>query len=186
MLVVACVLPVRAAIAGKPEEKPDFNQVIHAVEAYFASQTDYQTADLIHRSQIEVVLKSVASAGWKLNNENEIVALGLPDNSFLVRELATPAGKKFMRKVSGLPGVYSHLDRLSTIPRGQSIVRDLIRKPGGDQMIAYMATTKGGRSLGKMMGGVRGGVDLNKPTGRIYTANDLLAVLQQLHQQSAR
>ena len=29
------------------------------------------------------------------------------------------------------------------------------------------------------MGGVRDGVDLNKPTGRIYTADDLIAVLQE-------
>ena len=48
-------------------------------------------------------------------------------------------------------------------------------------MSAYMATTQSGHNLGKMMGGVRNGADLNKPTRRIYTANELLAVLQQLH-----
>jgi hypothetical protein len=181
----ACMLLACAAHALPPAKTPDFDEVTLAAQTCFASQPDYQNGDLISRTQIEAVLKSVAAAGWKINNSAEIMALGLPDNSFLVRELSAPRGKKFMRKVAAQPGGYAHLDRLSSISGGETMVRYLISKPGGDEMITYLATTEGGNKLGKMMGGVRDGVDLNKPTRRIYTANELLAVLQQLHQKSA-
>jgi len=183
---VACVLIAGSTHASPPAKTPDFDKETHALETYFASQPGYQNGDLLRRSQIEGVLKSVAEAGWKINNSAEIVALGLPDNSFLVRELSTPRGKKFMRKVAAQPGGYAHLDRLSSIPSGEKMVRYLISKPGGDEMITYMATTQSGHNLGKMMGGVRNGADLNKPTRRIYTADELLAVLQQLHEGSTR
>ena len=185
-LAVICVVLASTVHASPPAKTPDFDAVAHAVQTHFASQPDYQSGDLLRRSQIEGVLKIVAVAGWKVNNSAEIVALGLPDNSFLVRELSSPRGKKFMRKVAAQPGGYAHLDRLSSIPSGEKMVRYLVSKPGGDEMITYMATTQSGHKLGKMMRGVRDGVDLNKPTRRIYTANELLVVLQQLHAKATR
>jgi hypothetical protein len=184
LLAVIGLMTAATLHAAPPAKLPDFDTVASEVQRYFQSQPDYQSGDLIRRSQIEAVLKNVAAAGWKVNNPKQIMELGLPDNSFLVRELSTPAGKKFMRKVATRTGGYSHLDRLSTIPRGERTIRDLIRDPNGDDLITYLATTTGGRNMGKMMGGVRGGVDLNKPTGRIYTANDLVAVLKKLHVES--
>ena len=59
--------------------------------------------------------------------------------------------RSFMRKIAPRSGAFSHLDRLSTIPRGQSIVRDLVRQKDGDKMIEYMATTKGGKNMSGMM-----------------------------------
>jgi hypothetical protein len=184
-LLAAVGLMMATAIhAAPPAKVPDFDTVATEVQRYFQSQPDYRIGDLIRRSQIEAVLKNVAAAGWKVTNAQQVAELSLADGSFLVRELSTPAGKKFMRKVATRAGGYSHLDRLSTIPRGERIIRDLIHDPNGDDLITYLATTKGGHNMGKMMAGVRGGVDLNKPTGRIYTANDLLAVLKKLHVES--
>ena len=157
---------------------PDFHAVIAAVESYFASVKDFRASDLIKRSQIEGVLRSVEDTGWKVRDADAIVAAGLDDNSFLVSELSTPAGRRFMRKIAGQPGSYSRLDRLSSISGGRAIVRDLVRQPGGDELVRYLATTSGGKNLGSALGGARQGVDLNKPTGRIYTAVDLIAVLK--------
>jgi hypothetical protein len=154
------------------------------VQRYFATQPDYRHGDLIRRSQIEAVLKNLAAAGWEMHDAEQIAELGLPDGSFLLRELSTTDGKKFMRKVSAQPRGYSQLDRLSTIPRGERIVRDLIRQPNGSDLITYLSTTKGGHNLSQMMAGVRGGVDLNKPTGRIYTVSDLLRVLKKLYDET--
>ncbi|HEY3391691.1 MAG TPA: hypothetical protein VGK58_03215, partial [Lacipirellulaceae bacterium] len=78
------------------------------------------------------------------------------------------------------PGAFSRLDRLSSMARGQAIVRDLIRSSDGDKFIEYLATTRGGRKLGSTLAGARQGTDLNEPTGRIYTADDLLAALDQM------
>ncbi len=180
-MALVCLLLVGEVIASPQAKTPDFDAVAKVVRSHFASRPGYQDGDLISRSQIDAVLESAAAAGWKVHNGREIVELGLPDNSFLVRELSTPTGRKFMRKIATLPGGYSHLDRLTSIPRGEAIVRELIRKPGGDEMVAYLATTKGGRRLGKSLSGVRGGADVNKPTGRVYTADDLLDVLQQAY-----
>jgi hypothetical protein len=179
----ACISIVATSrLYAEPTDKlPSFDKVAREVRVYFASQSGYQNGDIVKQSQVEEVLKNVAAVGWELNNPQNVVELALPDSSLLVRELSTPGGKKFMRKVGATPGGYSHLEQLITIPRGEQTIRQLIRDPGGDKLITYMATTKGGRNLSKMMGGVRGGVDLNKPTGRIYTEMDLLGVLEQLY-----
>jgi hypothetical protein len=109
-----------------------------------------------------------------------IVNKGLADDSFLIRELSSTTGKKFMRKINRHGGAYSRLDRLSSISGGQKVVRDLIRQPGGDELLTYMTTTKGGHKLGRQMTGVQRGADLNKPTARIYTAEELIAELEKI------
>jgi hypothetical protein len=153
--------------------------VAHLVDSYFAALPDYRAGDLISRSQIEGAIRTIEAAGGKVKNADELVERGLADDSFLIRELSSPAGKKFMRKVGRNVGGYARLDRLSTIAGGQKLVRDLLHGPGGDAMVEYLTTTQGGSNMGRMLGGARGGVDLNKPTGRIYTAVELIAELQQ-------
>jgi hypothetical protein len=180
-----CIVAACQVHAASADKLPNFQEVTREVQTYFASQAGYQKGDIIKRSQVERVLKNVAAAGWELNNPQSVVELVLPDSSFLIRELSTLGGKKFMRKVGANAGGYSHLEQLSTIPRGEQTIRQLIRDPGGDQLITYMATTQGGHKMSKMMGGVRGGVDLNKPTRRVYTEKELLAVLKELHSRDA-
>jgi hypothetical protein len=165
---------------------PDLAVVTRAVEAYFASLPEYKAGDLISRSQIERALASLKDAGWDVPHEDEIVERGLADDSFLVARLSTPAGRKFMRRISGQPEAYARLDRLSSISRGQTLVSDLIRQKGGDEMVRYLATTKGGRQLGQQLAATRQGVDINKPTGRIYTAADLIGELKRVYEQSDR
>jgi hypothetical protein len=162
--------------ASRPHP-PDGRAVAKVVETFFVSQPGYQNGDLITRSQVEKVIAKLTSNGIKFSEPGSVTKLALADDSFLVRELSTPNGQRFMRKIASRSGAYSLLDRLSTIPRGQSVIRDLMRQKDGDKMIEYLATTKGGKNMGGKMAQVRGGVDLNKPTGRIYTADDLVAAL---------
>jgi hypothetical protein len=157
---------------------PDSATIAVAVENYFASLPGNQAGDLISQSQIAAALKQVEDAGYRTPNAGQIVKLGLPDNSFLVREFASPAGRQFIRKAGKYAGGYARLDRLSSMPDGQRTIRQLTHTKDGDKLIEYLATTRGGHNLGRMMAGTRQGVDLNKPTGRIYTAADLIAVLQ--------
>jgi hypothetical protein len=159
----------------------DFFIAITAVEQYFESLADYQAGDLITQSQIAAAVDRVADAGAELPDADRLVERGLADNSFLARQLSTPAGRKFMRKVARQRGGFSRLDQLSSISSGQSIVRDLIRERGGDKLIEYLTTTRGGRKLGGTLAGGRHGADLNKPTGRIYTAEDLIVELKRTY-----
>ena len=179
LLSAAWAIYMAEFILAAPRPKaPDDRAVAKVVDEFFASQPGYEKGDLITRSQIETVVAKLISHGVKISDPSSIVKLGLADDSFLVRELSTPNGKRFMRKIAPRSGAFSHLDRLSTIPRGQSLIHDLMVTKDGDKMIEYLATTKGGKNMGGMMAQARGGVDLNKPTGRIYTADDLVAALK--------
>jgi hypothetical protein len=160
---------------------PSFESVVRALTTYFQTQPDFQRRDLMSQDQVAAALDAVAAAGWEVPNAKKIVELALPDNSFLVGELSTPDGKKFMRKISQSPGTFSRLDRLSQLSQGQQFVTQLLGDEGGDDLITYLATTNGGHNLGQMMAGTPKGTDLNLPTGRIYTADDLLGVLKKAY-----
>jgi hypothetical protein len=179
--ITLCV-QVGAAASSEP---PEFEVVANSVSNYFQSLSDYRPGDLVSRRNVTEALAAVADVGWEVPDADTIVSQALPDDSFLIRELATPAGKKFMRKIARSAGTYSRLDQLSRISNGKNVVRQLMNDKGGDVLITYMATTKGGRNLGRMMADTPKGTDLNKPTGRIYTADDLLAVLQKVYRESA-
>jgi hypothetical protein len=159
--------------------KPDFAAISQAIEAWFAAQPDYQPGDLITRGQVETVFNKLSAAGVDVPDAKAIAARGLANDSFLVRELTKKSGRPFMRRLARIPGAFAHLDRLSTIPRGEQLIRDLIQDKGGDKLIEYMATTKGGHNMGAMMTAVPGGVDLNKATNRIYTVAEFEAALEQ-------
>jgi hypothetical protein len=175
----ALSLPLAAGVALAQRPGTDNSDIAHkAVEQYFASLPDYQPGDLVTRSQAAGALAKAADAGAKVPHAKQILAVTLPDNSFLAKELSTPAGRKFMRKVARQQGGFDRLDRLSTISRGQTLVRDLIRGADGDKFIEYLSTTRGGRKLGSTLAGAREGADLNQPTGRIYTADDLMAAIE--------
>jgi hypothetical protein len=156
----------------------NFSAITQAIDLWFASQSSYQSGDLITRDQVETVLKKLEDAGIHVPDAKSIAERSLANDSFLVRELTTPGGKQFMRKLATKPGAFSHLDRVSTIPNGEKLIRDLTRAKDGDKFIEYLATTKGGRNMGGMMGSVQGGNNLNQPTGRIYTVADFEAALQ--------
>jgi len=102
---------VDIAVAAQRPQAGDGQRIAKVVDEFFAAQPDYRNGDLIHRSQIEQVVAKLVSKGVKISDPPSIVKLGLADDSFLVRELSTPAGKHFMRRLAQHPGTYSHLDR---------------------------------------------------------------------------
>jgi hypothetical protein len=182
--VVLILFATSLAAADAPAARPEFAKVAQAVADYFRAQPDQLETDLVNQHQVRAALAAVAAAGWQVPGQEKIAGRALADNSFLVRELSTPDGKKFMRKLAQHSGTYSRLDRLSTLQNGQETIHSLIQKKGGEDLVTYLATTSGGNNLGRMMSGTKGGVDLNKPTDRIYTADDLLAALKQAYDAS--
>jgi hypothetical protein len=177
------ILALLVATAGvaSAAAPPSFEMVVRSLTEYFKSLPDYQRGDLMSQQQVSAALAAVAKVGWEVPDAEKITELALPDNSFLVGELATPDGKRFMRKISRNPGTYSRLDRLSRLSQGQQVVSQMVGDVGGDVFITYLATTNSGHNLGQMMAGTPKGTDLNLPTGRIYTADDLLGVLKKAY-----
>jgi hypothetical protein len=171
----------QTSAAGEGSSIPDFQAIQSELAKHFASLEGLQVGDLLSQSQIDGALDVVHDAGWDVPDRKSIVERALPDGSFMVKQLRTPAGLKFMRRVARHPGAYNRLDRLSTIAGGQALIRDLIHQKDGDKLLEYLTTTPGGQRMGRMASNVQRGVDLNKSTARIYTADDLLGALARLY-----
>ncbi|HEY3391646.1 MAG TPA: hypothetical protein VGK58_02990, partial [Lacipirellulaceae bacterium] len=105
-VVLSISLAAEVASAQRPATDNSVT-VSMAVEEHFASLRDYQPGDLVTRSQVAAALAKVADARGDVPNAKQILAASVPDNSFLARELSTPAGRKFMRKVARHPGAFS-------------------------------------------------------------------------------
>ena len=63
------------------------------------------------------------------------------------------------------------------MPRGPTMVADLITNPGGYKLFQYMTTAPGGIEMGRMLERTPGGQDFNDSTHRLYTEERLLARL---------
>jgi hypothetical protein len=123
--------------------------------------------------------------GWKVPNPDQLLGKTLPDQSWLVVNLRTPAGTKFMRQIAGYPGGYDCTDRLANIAGGRDTVAALIRGPGGEKMIQYLTTSRYGKNMGRELTLVPGGADFTQPTGKLYTESALLSELARLYDGSA-
>ena len=128
-------------------QPPDDRAVAKVVDTYFASQPGYQKGDLITRSQIEKVVAKLADAmAGRFPIRAQIVETWV-GRRFVSGARAVDARRAEVHAEDrAASGALFTLDRLSTIPRGQTLVRDLIRQKDGDKMIEYLATTKGGKT----------------------------------------
>lgn len=187
----ACPVFVLAAIIGHagqstwaantpdPEQPlPDFKQVEKTVRRQFAAQPGYVPGDVISTSNVQPVFDHLRRMDWQVIDQRSILSLVPEDRNFLVRQLRTDEGRKFMQQIKALPSAYDRLDRLTTLPNGRQTVVDLIRATDGYKMVEYMTTTQGGQNLGRQLGHGPRGKDFNKPTGRIYTADMLISRLR--------
>jgi hypothetical protein len=183
-LAIITVTPSSAATPqqtsqGKKLPSPAVVKTI--VEQTLAKDRDYRPGDLLSQGRAAVVFAQLKAAGWDVPHSRVILARIPADNEFVVRALSTKKGVAFMRSVSAMSGGYDRVDRLSRLPNGQQLVERLINGPDGYKLIAYLTDSRGGQELGTMLGHTGQGVDFNRPTGRIYTAKQLLEVLEKLH-----
>jgi len=175
-----------AAGAGKTAKDrpvPPFGEIKSAVLEYFASLPDYRPGDIITRSEVEPLFARLKKVGFVPADRRSILEKVPADSDFVVRQLRTTAGRKFMRRISPHPGVYDRLERLAGLRRGKETVAELIRRgPKGADVIVYFAADPDGIKAGKLMSKpTKGGRDYGKPTGRIYTVKMLLEALRRSH-----
>jgi hypothetical protein len=169
----------------EPRPLPEWKDVQAAVAGHFAGQAAYQPGDLLSQGEVTPLFPKLAALNWTVVDSREITALLLPDNDFLVTQLQTRAGRKFMRRIAHLPGGYDRIDRLRGMDRGRQRVRELIQGPDGDKLIEYLTTTPQGKNLGRSLSQGTGGKEFNKPTQKLYTEQDLLRRLQTSYQAEA-
>ncbi|MCE9547214.1 MAG: hypothetical protein K8T25_17215 [Planctomycetia bacterium] len=184
-LVLATLLGGIASAAGPTAPnatKPTWPQVQQIVRDQFATERNYKANDIISRNQVEPILKKLAAAGWTVPQQEQLLARIPADTSWLVTNLRTDKGRRFMRQISGLPQGYDRVDRLSMLSDGKQTVAALIKGPGGQQMIEYMTTSRYGKNMSRELRSTPGGANFDQPTGMLYTADALLGELSRLYQ----
>lgn len=184
-LLAACAVSTAPAKAAE-KELPTLSQVRAMVVRHFEKLPDHEAADLISRGQVEPVFAQLQKAGWRIADRQAILAGVLDDGSYVVRKLRSPAGKKFMRKVSGYPLAYDRLDQISRLPGGELMIDDFLRFPNSELTFSDKGRLDIQRYVRLVPKDKRNHTDLDKPSGRIYTVDMLLKRLEQSYQKELR
>jgi len=172
------------AVAADTAKLPPYTSVQQAVRQYFAAQPDYQRRDIISQRDAVAVLADLEKLGWRVADRREILDRVPADGELLVRELRTPAGRKFMRQMDRYPDAYDRLDRLTHMPQGTSTLKRLVAGPDGYKLIEYLTTASGGREMGKMLSDTPRGRGFNRSTDRIYTQRLLMDELNRRYKEA--
>lgn len=189
-LLVAAVIagsPVESADDGKKNADakstsfPKFDDVERTIATQLATSKEYKSGDLLTASSLGSVFNSLSELGWDVAERKELEQHFLPENDWLAKQFRSKKGRIFMRNIAKNPDGFNRLDRLRRMPGGERQVSELIQSPDGAKMIEYMTTTPGGKNLGRQLSNGKNGENFNSPTGRIYTEQQLLARLKQLH-----
>jgi hypothetical protein len=180
--------PAKAAAqtgALSAQKLPAWTTVAAATDGYLAKLPEYRAGDILSRSQVQALLAQLAKAGWTVSDGNQILASVSDDNDFVVKQLRTKEGRKFMRKIAGTTQAYDRLQRLAATDGGDRAVRDMMKLPNGDEVLAALTESKAGRDISRRLadGPKTGGFD--QPTGRIYTQAQLVDRLKQSHDRDA-
>lgn len=169
------------------ENSPSMAFIKSIAEKHFQSNPDYAPGDLISRGDVEAIFNELLDRGLPVSD----IVEGLyddfaPENSFLVRTLRTEEGRKFMRKVHALPRAYDRLERLSWIPAGQEILRELVEEPDGAALFKAMLEPAGLKATAAYLESDPRGKNYSLPTGHIHTAAQLYKRLEEKYPQGKK
>jgi hypothetical protein len=177
-LLLSAVAGTVSGATKKKQTLPKFDKVAGLVQRHFASLPDYQTGDIIAKSDVQPIFKKIESLGWEVRDEKAILERVPAGQDFLVRQLRSKQGKDLMRQVSGYPLIYDRMDRISQQTGGEQLLRDLPKLPDAHKAVAHLVDflPKTGSSRTPHV------KDYDKATGRIYTQKQLLHQLEQAYQ----
>ncbi|HEX3871141.1 MAG TPA: hypothetical protein VHV77_11925 [Pirellulales bacterium] len=149
------------------------------VQFQLSKTSGYRNGDLITAGDVEPILKELAGRKWSTKELAIVRAKLVPDSALIAREFRTPNGRQFMRQSGRYQMGYDRIDRLSQLSDGPTVLWRLMNGPDGYKLIEYMATAPGGQQLGRMLSRDPKAGNFNAPTGRIYTADQLVAALEE-------
>jgi hypothetical protein len=189
-LVVGAAMPNARNAAASADAFPTFAQVRSAVESHFHAKKDFQQQDLITAGDVAPILRELEQLGWKGVSRCDAAKQLLDDQSVLARELRSPPGEKFMRRVSSYKLIYDRLDRISWMTGGPQLIHDMVRLPDGHRYAQWTPHRGAPSMVDFLPKGVSGKAprvpDLDQPTGRIYTVSELLTKLEVCYRQAQR
>lgn len=176
-----------APVADAAEEgpPPSWEQVSRAIDKYFAADKSRQPLDIVTQSQAAPLFGELEKLGWNVADREEILARVPRDNEFIVKQLRSKQGRKFMREFARYPEGFDKLDQLAKLPHGKSTIERLVKGPDGYKLLEYLNTAPGGANMQKQLARTPRGKGFTKETGRIYTAKALKDELKKSHARAA-
>ena len=176
------------SVSGETEEEklPTWNDVVKAVTSNFDGRRLTGRHDLIARGDVTPLFVVLAKLGWKVEDRDQILNELLPDSHFLVQQLRSQPGQRFIKKVASESLIYDRLDRISQERGGQALIHDLIRLPDGDRY----ARQNPGQAVPNLLdllpkdasGRTRQIRNYGKPTGKIYVRDQFVKRLDASYQ----
>lgn len=176
------------AAATAPEHQvplPAFSTIEKIVHDHFRKNHIDRRA-LLSRGEVQPLFAQFEKAGWKVEDEKDILDHVLADNDFMVQQLRTPQGRQFAAQIARYPEGYDRADRLRRLPRGERFLSDMVRGPDGYKLIEYMTMSPYGYNMGLMLSDTPDGRDFNQPTGRIYTSDQFLKRLRESYDRAEK
>ena len=194
LLVLIAVVPLSVELIAEKAVQADeseplqlapFSEFEAIARGSLESAKIYKKNDIITRDQVVPILQRFKARGWEIKGSRKFTDRLLSPVDYMVRQLRSKQGLRFMRQINQYDGGYDRLDRLRRMPYGKRRVRELITTPDGYKLIQYMTTTKYGLNLGRQLSKGVNGANFNKPTGRIYTVKSLVEELEKLYKNEA-
>jgi len=186
---LAVVLPMIYAGSSQADQPP-WSLLEQQIDQHFSTLPNWQPEDIISRSEVVGALQHLRTLKWTPEDAQEIADSALAEDDFLIEQLRTTAGRRFMRKISNQKLVFDQLDRIADESGGKALIRHLIRLPDGEQFIEAdrPVTTPGLLELlpKKGSGKTRKVRDFEKPTKKIYTAEQLKERLHESYEKQGR
>jgi hypothetical protein len=171
---------------AKTPAMPDWKTVAATAKQHFQSLPNYQPGDVLSQGQIKPLLAKFAKAGWKLSDQDAFLGQICADDDFVVRQLRSKSGQKFMRNMRGSAEQYDYFRRLAATKGGDRAVADIMKLNNGNDVLAALATSKAGKDISRRLADGPKTQDYNTPTGYLYTETQILARLKESHTRDAR
>jgi hypothetical protein len=169
-----------ARSASETSGKVGDNSHAGLVRRHLASLPGYVPGFIISKSDVAPIFAQLKKAGWNAKELERVYGAVVDDGHFLVRQLRSPQGYKFMQTAGKFQLNYDRMDRVSQVKGGQQAIVNTVQLPNGASFwnpnakpgfanTARMLPTRGGRR--------RSAAEFSRPTGKIYTESQLVKQL---------
>ena len=175
--------------ANGPAQKsaiPDWKSVESAAKKHFRALPNYRPGDIVSRGQVEPLLAQLSKLGWKVSDQQALLGQVCPDDDYVVRQLRTKSGQKFMRSTGGSAEQYDYLRRLCATKGGDRQVTDILKLPNGNDVLAALTESKAGKDISRRLAEGPRTRGYDTPTGMLYTELQILARLKEIHARDSR